>query len=52
MILEENERRIRQIIRDCEDIQESGESTYSKEQAKVHAYNEIVEVIGWDRWTD
>ncbi|MBR4377334.1 MAG: hypothetical protein IKP50_00390 [Bacilli bacterium] len=40
MILEE----IMKIIQDCEDIQESHESAYTKEQAKIHAYEEIKEL--------
>lgn len=36
---------IMQIIQDCEDIQESNESSYTKEQAKISAYNEIKELI-------
>lgn len=40
MILEE----IMRIIQECEDIQESHESSYTKEQAKVSAYNQIKEL--------
>lgn len=36
------------IMRNCEEIQSSGESMYTKEQAKVSAYNEILEIISED----
>ena len=32
---------IMRIIQECEDVQESNESRYTKEQAKISAYNEI-----------
>ena len=34
------------IVRNCEDIQQSRESDYTKEQAKISAYNEIKEILG------
>lgn len=39
-ILEE----IMRIIQNCEDIQESHESSYTKQQAKITAYEEIKEL--------
>lgn len=39
-------RQITEIIRDCEEIQTSGESEYAKEQEKVSAYNRIKDVLG------
>lgn len=36
--------KIMEIIQNCEDIQESNESAYTKEQAKISAYNEIKEL--------
>ena len=35
-----------QIITDCETVQASYESDYTKEMAKMHAYDAIREVIG------
>lgn len=40
---------IRQIIEDTEYIQRSGESEYTKKQAKITAYNEIVELLNGDK---
>lgn len=37
--------RIIEIIADCDSIQESGESAYTKEQAKITAYDEIREIV-------
>lgn len=34
------------IIRDCEAVQKSNESDFKKEQAKLVAYDYIVEVLG------
>ena len=34
------------IIEDCEEIQQSNESAYKKEQAKVSSYEEIKELLG------
>ncbi len=39
------EEMIKQIVLDCEEVQQSNESTYTKEQAKVSAYNAIAEVL-------
>lgn len=36
---------IAQIIEECEAVQHSGESDYTKDRAKVHAYDEIIEVL-------
>lgn len=33
------------IISDCEDVQHSNESEFTKEKAKVHAYDEIMETL-------
>ena len=33
------------IVKNCEDIQQSHESDYTKEQAKISAYNEIKEML-------
>lgn len=38
--------RILRIIRDTEEIQRSNESDYTKEQAKVSAYEAIKEELG------
>lgn len=37
---------IAQIIEECEAIQHSNESDYTKDRAKIHAYDEIIEVLG------
>lgn len=34
------------IIEDCEEMQQSNESAYKKEQAKVNSYEEIKELLG------
>ena len=34
------------IIEDCEEMQQSNESAYKKEQAKVSSYEEIRELLG------
>ena len=34
------------IIEDCEEMQQSNESAYKKEQAKVSSYEEIKELLG------
>ena len=40
---------IKEIIEACEDIQESQESAYTKEQARLSAYSRIKEIVGgWD----
>ena len=36
---------IGKILDDCEEIQKSQESSYTKEQAKITAYNEIKELF-------
>lgn len=36
---------IRRIIEDCEYVQRNGGSGYEKEQAKMSAYNAILELI-------
>ena len=36
---------ITQIIEECEAIQRSNESDYTKDRAKIHAYDEIIEVL-------
>lgn len=36
---------IKQIVSDCEEIQQSNESNYTKEQAKISAYNAIAEAL-------
>ena len=37
---------IKQIIKDCESVQESQESAYTKEQARLWAYERIKEIVG------
>jgi len=37
--------RILKIVDDCEAIQKGNDSDYTKEQAKVSAYNEIAEML-------
>ena len=37
---------IERIIKDCESVQKSHTSEYTKEQAKVSSYNEIRELLG------
>lgn len=45
-IIEENLRMISEVIKNCEEIQhDRNESQYSKECAKISAYNEIVELF-------
>ena len=39
---------IYQIIHETEEIQDSKESDYTKEQEKIHAYEEIVELLKGD----
>lgn len=42
--------RILQIVKDCQTVQESGESTYFKETEKQTAYDDIKdEVLAWER---
>jgi len=36
---------IKEIIEDCESVQESQESAYTKEQARLSAYDRIKEVL-------
>ncbi len=36
---------ITQIIEECEEVQHSNESDYTKDRAKIHAYDEIIEVL-------
>ena len=36
---------IAQIIMDCEFVQNSNESAYTKEMAQIHAYLEIKELV-------
>ena len=36
---------IAQIIMDCEFVQNSNESAYTKEMAEIHAYFEIKELV-------
>lgn len=40
-----NAEQIAQIIADTEEIQASNESAYTKSQAKITAYNQIMELI-------
>ena len=44
---EMREKEINRIIEECEELQRSNESSFTKEQAKISAYNEIKEVLGW-----
>lgn len=37
---------IKEIIEDCEIVQESQESAYTKEQARLSAYERIKEIVG------
>lgn len=37
---------IERIVTDCEYVQHSHTSDYTREQAKVNAYNEIKEILG------
>lgn len=46
--IEFNSREIAEIISDASAIQNSNESAYTKEQAKLSAYDAIVELIGGD----
>lgn len=39
-------REVMKIIEDCEEMQQSNESAYKKEQAKVSSYEEIRELLG------
>lgn len=39
--------KVNKIIEDCEYIQESNESEYTKRCAKLSAYNEIAELLGF-----
>lgn len=36
---------IAQIIEECEEVQHSEESDYTKDKAKIRAYDEIIEVL-------
>lgn len=36
---------IKRIIQETEDLQDSDESRYTKEQAKISAYNQIKEIL-------
>lgn len=36
---------IRAVIKNCEDIQNSNESDYTKQSAKISAYEMIVEIL-------
>lgn len=38
---------IKEIIKECEEIQDSEESGYTKEQAKLSAYNSIKELLDY-----
>lgn len=37
---------IAKIIEDCEELQDSYESEYTKKQAMLQAYEDIVELVG------
>ena len=37
---------IRAIIQECEELQESNESAFTKEKAMIHAYELIKETVG------
>ena len=41
-----NYERILEVIQECEEIQTSGESGYTKEQSKLSAYEEIKDILG------
>lgn len=43
---------ITQIIEECEAVQRSNESDYTKDRAKIHAYDEIIEVLREDGETE
>lgn len=38
---------IKEIIKECEELQNSSESVYTKEQAKLSAYNSIKELFDY-----
>lgn len=38
---------IKEIIKECEELQDSSESSYTKEQAKINAYNSIKELLDY-----
>ena len=38
---------IEDIVKNCEDIQNEGGPEYAKEQAKLTAYNEIRDILGF-----
>lgn len=40
---------IRAVIKNCEDIQNSNESDYTKQSAKISAYEMIVEILGKEK---
>lgn len=40
-------RRLNEILEDCEEIQGSNESAYTKERAKISAYNKIAYIFGF-----
>ena len=44
-IIRMNAEQIKQIIEDTEYIQRSNESSFTKEQCKINAYDEIVKLI-------
>lgn len=45
MIDDYKQERILEIIKDCEEIQHSHESQYTKESSKIIAYEEIAELM-------
>lgn len=38
---------INEIVGNCEEVQKSNESAYTKEQAKLSAYDQIAEILGF-----
>lgn len=43
---------IKLLIRDCEEVQNSNESKWTKKCAKLNAYNEIKELLGVEYYGD
>ena len=47
--VEFNAQEIAEIIADAMSVQDSNESQYTKEQAKIYAFDRIAELIGGER---
>ena len=46
ILMKEHLSSILRIVQDCQDLQTSRESNYTKEQAKISAFDEIAEILG------